>query len=97
MDRIGLEVSRNRVLDLENQNPQHRGIFTYNHFIGNLRLMGRASYYGEWTEADKGSDPTWWANIDPDGVPNPSHTIDCVGVPDSSMVAGTDFSDQCYP
>jgi iron complex outermembrane receptor protein len=97
VDRIGLEVSRNRVLDLENQNPQHRGIFTYNHFIGNLRLMGRASYYGEWIEADFGDDPTWWANIDSDGTPNPAYLEECVGVPDSSMFAGTDFSDQCYP
>ena len=97
VDRIGLEVSRNRVLDLENQNPQHRGIFTYNHFIGNLRLMGRASYYGDWIEADFGDDPTWWANIDPDGVPNPAYTEECAGVPDSSQFMGINFSDQCYP
>ena len=97
VDRIGLEVSRDRVLDLENQNPQHRGIFTYNHFIGNLRLMARASYYGEWTEADWGDDPSWWSNIDSDGTPNPAYTMDCAGVPDPTMFNGVDHSDQCYP
>ena len=97
VDRIGLEVSRNRVLDLENQNPQHRGIFTYNHYIGNLRLMGRASYYGDWIEADFGDDPTWWANIDEDGAPNPAYLEECAGVPDSSQFMGINFSDQCYP
>jgi iron complex outermembrane receptor protein len=45
--------------DLENENPQHRGIFTYNHYVGNLRLLARASWYGDWQEGGYSSDPTF--------------------------------------
>ncbi len=42
VDNAGQEVSRNRVVDLENFNPQHRGVFTYNHFINDFRFLVRA-------------------------------------------------------
>ena len=59
--------------------------------------MARASYDGEWIEGDFGDDPTWWANIDEDGVPVPAYLEDCAGVPDPDMFNGVDHSDQCYP
>ena len=58
VDNAGSEVNRNRVVDLENYNPANRGVFTYNHFIGDLRLLARASYYDEWVVADWSDDPT---------------------------------------
>jgi iron complex outermembrane receptor protein len=56
VDSAGEEVSRDRVVELENFNPQNRGIFTYQHFIGNLRLLGRASFYDSWIDADDADD-----------------------------------------
>ncbi|MEQ8206640.1 MAG: hypothetical protein RIA65_10730, partial [Woeseia sp.] len=64
----------------ENFNPQHRGIFTYNHFIGNWRLLARASYYGEFVSSDYSGDPT------PRGASGTGYTIDC---------AGPAYNDQC--
>jgi iron complex outermembrane receptor protein len=88
IDRVGEEVSRNRVHDLENELPQHRGIFTYNHFIGDLRLMGRASYYGDWADGGYSGDPSWTGA----GVPN--YTQECAG---SDLGGGlTDYNDLCY-
>jgi len=81
VDDAGEEVSRNRVVDLENFNPEHRGIFTYNHFLGDSwRFLVRASYYGEWVDADWSGDPT---DRGPQGT---GYTIDC----DPSQ-----FRDQC--
>ena len=88
IDRVGEEVSRNRVHDLENELPQHRGIFTYNHFIGNFRLMGRASYYGEWADSGFSGDPSWT------GAGVPTYTQECVG---TDLGGGlTDYNDLCY-
>lgn len=56
VDDAGSEVSRDRVVDLENFNPQHRGIFTYQHFIGDFRFLARASYYDDWITGDDSSD-----------------------------------------
>jgi len=58
VDSAGSEVNRNRVVELENYNPKNRGVFTYNHFIENLRFLVRASYYDDWIDADWGGDPT---------------------------------------
>tara|TARA_Y100001933_G_scaffold75665_1_gene76818 strand:+ start:2150 stop:4882 length:2733 start_codon:yes stop_codon:yes gene_type:complete len=57
VDDAGEEVSRNRVLDLENFNPENRGIFTLNHVVGDLRFLLRASYYDDWVVGDFSGDP----------------------------------------
>jgi len=54
VDRIGIEVGRDRLVDLENFNPEHRGIFTANHMWEDWRFMLRASYYDDWVEASTG-------------------------------------------
>lgn len=81
VDDAGEEVDRNRVVDLENFNPHHRGIFTYNHFLENWRLMARASYYDEWIVASFSGDPT------PRGPNGTNYTLDCVV---------QNFNDKCY-
>ena len=88
IDRVGEEVSRNRVHDLENEVPQHRGIFTYNHFIGDLRLRGRASYYGEWADGGYSGDPTWT------GPGAPNYTQECAGLTQGNGLI--DYNDLCY-
>ncbi|MDZ7669635.1 MAG: TonB-dependent receptor, partial [Gammaproteobacteria bacterium] len=57
VDDAGSEVSRNRVVDLENFNPEHRGIFTANHLLGDWRFLLRASYYDDWIVGDFSGDP----------------------------------------
>lgn len=71
VDNAGSEVSRNRVVDLEEYNPHNRGVFTYNHFIGDLRLLARASFYDDWVASDWSGDPT------PRGADGTGYTIDC--------------------
>ena len=81
VDNAGSEVNRNRVVDLENYNPQNRGVFTYNHFLGDLRLLARASYYDDWVVSSWSGDPT------PRGPNGNAYTIDCTfGV----------YNDNCY-
>ena len=70
MDDAGEEVDRNKIVDLENFNPEHRGIFTINHFIGDFRFLARASFYDDWTSSDFSGDPTYV-----DG--GTSYNIDC--------------------
>lgn len=55
VDDAGDEVSRERLVELENYNPENRGIFTATHTIGDLRLLGRASFYDSWVNADNGA------------------------------------------
>lgn len=70
VDRAGIEVSRNRILDLENFNPEHRGIFTINHAVRDFRFLVRASYYDDWVEGSNSGDATF--------VPgNTSYDLDC--------------------
>lgn len=57
VDDAGEEVSRNRVVDLENFNPENRGIFTFNHMLSDWRFLLRASYYDDWTVGDFSGDP----------------------------------------
>ncbi len=59
VDDAGSEVSRNRVVDLENFNPENRGIFTANHLMGDWRFLLRASYYDDWTVGDFSGDPAF--------------------------------------
>jgi len=89
VDRIGSEVSRNRVSDLENFNPKNRGIFTYNHDIGDLRLLVRASYYDEWVNADFGGDPTF-------ATGQTGYTLDCARTPNAGPSGGVNVNDKCY-
>ena len=58
VENAGKEVSRNRVVDLENFNPENRGVFTYNHFIGDFRLLARASFYDDWVSSGYSGDST---------------------------------------
>ncbi len=82
VEDAGEEVSRNRVVDLEHYNPSHRGIFTYNHFLGdNWRFLVRASYYDDWISSGFSSDTT------DRGADGTGYTLDCV-------VANQ--NDQCY-
>ena len=71
VDNAGSEVSRNRVVDLENFNPENRGVFTYNHFVGDFRFLARARYYDDWIDADWTGDPT------PRGANGTSFNLDC--------------------
>ncbi|MFV2002104.1 MAG: TonB-dependent receptor plug domain-containing protein [Paracoccaceae bacterium] len=89
VDRIGTEVSRDRVADLENFNPLNRGIFTYNHFIGDFRFLARASFYDSWTVADFAGDP--------DFTPaQTGYTLDCAFTPNTGPSGGVNVNDKCY-
>jgi iron complex outermembrane receptor protein len=81
VDNAGEEIVRNRVVELENLNPSHRGIFTYNHFLDKWRFLARASYYDEWIVASFSADPT-----DP-GPNGTGYTLNC----DPAL-----FRDKCY-
>jgi len=81
VENAGSEVSRNRVLELENYNPENRGVFTYNHFINDFRFLARASYYDDWTVGDWSGDPT------ARGPKGTNYSLDCG--------AGL-FRDNCY-
>jgi len=81
VDNAGSEVDRNKVVSLENRNPHNRGVFTYNHFIGNFRFLARARYYDDWIASGFSGDPT-----DP-GPNGNNYTIDCVV---------QNFNDACY-
>lgn len=71
VDNAGSEVSRNRVVGLENYNPQNRGVFTYNHFYENFRFLARMRTYDDWIVGDWSGDPT------PRGVNGTNVNIDC--------------------
>ena len=88
VDDAGEEVSRNRVVDLENFNPHNRGIFTYNHFVGDWRFLARASFYDEWVNASYSGDPT-----DP-GPKGNQYTLDCA--PTDLGGGAFDYNDNCY-
>ncbi|HLU05543.1 MAG TPA: TonB-dependent receptor [Woeseiaceae bacterium] len=86
----GEEVSRNRVVDLEHYNPRNRGIFTYNHFLGDFRFLVRASYYDDWISSGFSSDPT------PRGADGTGYTLDCEAKPNTGPSGGVLFNDVCY-
>jgi iron complex outermembrane receptor protein len=94
VDKVGEEVSRNRIHDLENETPEHRGIFTYNHYIGDLRLMARAQYYGEWANGAYSGDPTFVGPGPGEGRIAPVYTQECQG---TDLGGGLiDYNDLCY-
>ncbi len=73
VDDAGEEVSRNRLVDLENFNPENRIVLTANHMVGDWRFLFRANFYDDWVEGDLGGG-------DPDYVPGgTSYRIDCAG------------------
>jgi iron complex outermembrane receptor protein len=71
VDNAGSEVSRNRVVGLENYNPENRGVFTYNHFYEDFRFLARLRTYDDWIVGDWSGDPT------PRGVNGTNVNIDC--------------------
>lgn len=78
VDAAGGEVSRNRLVELENYNPKNRGIFTYNHFVGDWRFLARASWYDDWVVGDFGADPVFVDDDDPSwDRNNPQFAVDC--------------------
>lgn len=70
VDDAGEEVSRNRLVDLENFNPENRVVFTANHMIGDFRFLFRMNWYDDWTVGDYSGDPSYVS----DGT---NYTIDC--------------------
>ena len=70
VDSSGVVVSRDRVLELEQYNPENRGIFTLNHFINDFRFLVRASYYDDWVDGsvESDDDPVYQAGKDFDPV-----------------------------
>ncbi|MDH4047057.1 MAG: TonB-dependent receptor [Gammaproteobacteria bacterium] len=72
VDNAGQEVSRDKVVDLENQNPEIRGVFTYTHDVNNWRFLARASYYDDWVNSQIGSGDTT-----PRGTNGTGYTINC--------------------
>ena len=71
VDNAGQEVNRNRVVGLENQNPQNRGVFTYNHFLNDFRFLARLRTYDDWIDSSWSGDPT------PRGPQGLGYTINC--------------------
>lgn len=45
--------SDNAVLEFEEGLPAWRGNFTATHYMGDWNIMGRATYFGEWTRVDR--------------------------------------------
>ncbi len=85
VDNAGSEVERNKVVDLENYNPQNRGVFTYNHFFEDFRFMVRARYYDDWISADFSSDTT------PPGPAGTAYTLSCAVNQDACYSGETIF------
>jgi iron complex outermembrane receptor protein len=50
-------ISRNRALDIENFNPENRGVFSINHSYGDFGVLLRASYYDDWVSGNLNSNP----------------------------------------
>ena len=57
--------------DFENLLSDWRGIYTITHDVNNLRLLARASYYGEWENSNRNPwpniqkyDPTWFIDVE---------------------------------
>ena len=71
VDNAGQEVNLNRVVGLENQNPQNRGVFTYNHFLNDFRFLARLRTYDDWIDSGWSGDTT---SRGPNGL---GYTINC--------------------
>ncbi len=63
VDSAGVVVSRDRLLELEQYNPENRGIFTLNHFWEDFRFLIRASFYDDWVDGSvqSANDPVYQA------------------------------------
>lgn len=70
VDRIGEFISRNRLLELENYNPENRVVFTANHMVGDLRFLFRMNWYDDWVDGNYNGDPTF-------DSARRNYTIDC--------------------
>jgi iron complex outermembrane receptor protein len=82
VDSAGNEVSRDKVVDLENQNPENRVVLSYNHYFDNFRFLVRASWYDDWVNSQSdGPDP----DPTPRGPDGTGYTISC-----------SDNFDHCY-
>ena len=51
--------------DFENFDPNWRGVFTARHDVGNLTLIGRFNWYGEYTNSNTGGTPLRFQDFDP--------------------------------
>jgi iron complex outermembrane receptor protein len=71
VDNAGREVSRDKVVDLENQNPEIRGVFTYTHDVNNWRFLARASYFDSWVNSQD------WGDATPRGPDGTNYNINC--------------------
>ncbi len=71
VDNAGQEVNRNRVVGLENQNPQNRGVFTYNHFLNDFRFLARLRTYDDWIDSG------WSGDTTPRGPNGLGYSINC--------------------
>ncbi len=71
VDNAGQEVNRNRVVGLENQNPQNRGVFTYNHFLNDFRFLARLRTYDDWINSG------WSGDTTPRGPNGLGYSINC--------------------
>ena len=71
VDNAGQEVNRNRVVGLENQNPQNRGVFTYNHFLNDFRFLARLRTYDDWIDSG------WSGDTTSRGANGLGYTINC--------------------
>ena len=71
VDNAGQEVDRNRVVGLENQNPQNRGVFTYNHFLNDFRFLARLRTYDDWIDSN------WSGDTTARGANGLGYTINC--------------------
>jgi len=59
VDAAGTEVSRERLIELEQFNPENRGIFTANHSWGDFGFLVRANFYDDWVDGDWSADPSY--------------------------------------
>jgi iron complex outermembrane recepter protein len=57
IDQASSIISRNRRIDLENFNPENRGVFTVNHEIGDVAILVRANYYDDWVLGNNSGGP----------------------------------------
>jgi iron complex outermembrane receptor protein len=50
VDKFGDNVNETKINRLENALPEHKGSFTVNYLADSWSLMGRANYYGDWSQ-----------------------------------------------
>ncbi len=76
----GLVIDRERVIELENFNPEDRWVITANHYLGDWRFMLRASYYDEWVDSGGGRFDTFgFSPACQDNLPAEDRLDECYG------------------